>query len=102
MTTSYMISIGCIAWRRLRKLPLLPSSFDLGRNLGLIVNGLAFAFCVLVFVFAFFPPIPDPPTVSMNWAIAVYAGVLGIAGAYYAVAARHHYEGPVEYVRKST
>lgn len=56
---------------------------------------------MLVFVFAFFPPIPNPPSVNMNWAIVVYTGILLFAGMYYAISARHHYDGPVEYVRKS-
>jgi hypothetical protein len=62
---------------------------------------LALAFCLLTFLFAFFPPIPHPATVGMNWAIVVYAGVLSIAGVYYVLRARYHYKGPVEYVRKS-
>ncbi|PSN60203.1 GABA permease [Corynespora cassiicola Philippines] len=100
LITSYVTSIGCITWRRIKGLPLLPSKFSLGRKLGLVVNLLSLGFCALIYVFAFFPPTPDPPTVSMNWAIVVYAGVLGIAGAYYVAEAKHHYEGPVEYVRK--
>lgn len=101
LITSYLTSIGCITWRRLRGLPLLPSKFSLGHKLGLVVNILAMAFCALIFVFAFFPPAPNPPAQSMNWAIVVYAGVLGIAGVYYVVSGRKKYDGPVEYVRKS-
>lgn len=101
LASSYLISIGCITWRRLRKLPLLPSPFSLGGRYGVIVNISALLFCALILVFAFFPPTPLPAPTSMNWAIVVYTGVLGVAGLYYVTRARHHYEGPVEYVRKT-
>lgn len=100
MVTSYLTSIGCVTWRRLRGLPLLESKFSMGKA-GVVVNLLSLAFLVLIFVFAFFPPVPNPPAATMNWAIVVYVGVLGIAAVYYLVRARHHYDGPVAYVRKS-
>jgi amino acid transporter len=100
LITSYLTSIGCVTWRRLRGYPLLKSKFSMGK-LGLPVNLLSLAFLALVFVFAFFPQVPDPTAPAMNWAIVVYAGVLGIAGVYYVVRGRYRYDGPVEYVRKS-
>jgi len=99
LITSYMVSIGCVTWRRLRGLPLLESNFSLGK-LGLLVNLLALGFLLLIFVFAFFPSVPNATAGNMNWAIVVYTGVLGISGVYYVLLARHHYEGPVAYVRK--
>jgi choline transport protein len=100
LLTSYLTSIGCITWRRLTGLSLLDSKFSLGKA-SLVVNLLSIAFLLLVFVFAFFPPIPNPPASAMNWAIVVYAGIMGIAAAYYFLRARHHYDGPVAYVRKT-
>lgn len=100
LITSYLTSISCVTWRRLRGLPLLPSKFSMGR-LGLAVNVLSLAFLALIFVFAFFPPVPKPQAMAMNWAIVVYVGVLAVAGAYYMGRARGKYDGPVEYVRKS-
>ncbi|KAF2464360.1 amino acid transporter [Lindgomyces ingoldianus] len=100
LITSYMTSVGCVTWRRLRGLPLLESHFSM-KKIGLAVNLLSLAFLALILVFCFFPPIPNPPASGMNWAIVVYAGVLGIAGVYYLLRARHTYNGPVEYVRKS-
>jgi amino acid transporter len=69
LTISYIISIACIIWRKLCGKPLLPSRFNMGRRVGLAVNILAVAFLCLVFVIAFFPPIPLPllTVVSMNW-----------------------------------
>ncbi|PVI08325.1 amino acid transporter [Periconia macrospinosa] len=97
---SYLVCIGCITWRRFRHQPLLEGRFNMGR-MGLIVNVLALAFLVLALVFAFFPPAPHPPPITMNWAIAIFAAVLGIAGIYYFVKGRHEYDGPVAYVRKT-
>jgi amino acid transporter len=100
LITSYLTSIGCVTWRRLQKLPLLESKFSLGRY-GLTINLLSMVFLVLIYVFAFFPQVPDPPSESMNWAVVVYVGILGVASVYYVIRARHHYDGPVAYVRKS-
>jgi choline transport protein len=100
LITSYMTSIGCVTLRRLRGQPLLESPFAMGR-LGLVVNILSLMFLMLIFVFAFFPPVPNPPATGMNWAIVVYVGMLAVGGFYYVLRARHVYDGPVEYVRKS-
>ncbi|ORY17270.1 GABA permease [Clohesyomyces aquaticus] len=100
LLTSYMTSIGCVTWRRLRSLPLPKSHFDMGK-LGVVVNLLSLAFLVFAFVFCFFPPVPNPAARGMNWAVAVYSGMLGAGVVYYLLRARHVYDGPVEYVRKS-
>lgn len=99
MLTSYIISISCIALKRLRGEPLLPSKFDLGR-FGVVVNLVAIAFLVFCWVFCFFPVGPNPTVVDMNWASLGYGSVLIFALIYYVVHARHSYVGPVQYVRK--
>lgn len=100
LITSYLTSVACITWRRIKGLPLLETRFSLGRA-GLATNLFSLAFLVVLLVMSFFPPIPNPPPELMNWAIVVYGGVLIFAGIYYFVSARKHYVGPVEYVRKS-
>jgi choline transport protein len=101
MLTTYMISIGCIALQRIRGIPLLPSRFNLGR-LGLVVNLSSLAFLLLIYIFAFFPPVPNPSYAEMNWGILGYGVVILFSLAYYLVRARFEYVGPVEYVRKDT
>jgi hypothetical protein len=68
---------------------------------GLPINIASLCFCAVVYVFAFFPQIPNPPAASMNWAIAVYGGMLLLASTYFMVRARHQYVGPVVIVRKT-
>lgn len=100
LLTSYMVSIWTITWKRLRGHPLLPSKLKLGK-IGLYVNIASLLFCAVVYVFAFFPPVPNPAPSEMNWAIAVYGGMLLVAFVYYILRARHVYVGPVAYVRKT-
>lgn len=100
LITSYIVSIGTITSKRLRGETLLPSKFKLGK-LGLPINIASLLFCSVVYVFAFFPPMPNPKPIAMNWAIAVYGGVLLLAFAYYVLRAKHAYVGPVAYVRKT-
>ncbi|KIX00815.1 uncharacterized protein Z518_09880 [Rhinocladiella mackenziei CBS 650.93] len=100
LVTSYMVSIGTITWKRLQGHPLLPSNLKLGK-LGLPINIASLCFCAVVYVFAFFPPVPNPIAAEMNWAIAVYGGMLLLAFTYYVLRARHAYVGPVAYVRKT-
>ena len=97
---SYIVSIATITWKRVRGHHLLPSKLNLGK-LGLPVNLTSLCFCTVVFVFAFFPPLPNPAAAEMNWAIAVYGGMLLLASTYYVLRARHVYVGPVAYVRKA-
>jgi len=100
LLTSYMVSIGMMTFKRLRGEPLLPSKFKLGR-LGLPINIASLLFCAIVYVFAFFPPMPNPPANAMNWAIAAYGGMMLLAFIYFIIQARHDYVGPVAYVRKT-
>ncbi|KAL2423477.1 putative amino-acid permease PB24D3.02c [Exophiala dermatitidis] len=100
LLTSYMVSIGTITWKRIRGHPLLPSKFSLGK-FGLPINIASLLFCFIVYIFVFFPSMPNPELVAMNWAIAVYGGVLVLAAIYFVLQARHHYVGPVAYVRKT-
>jgi choline transport protein len=100
LLTSYVVSIGTITRKRICGEPLLQSKFSLGK-LGLPINIASLVFCTTVYVFAFFPPVPNPPAIAMNWAIAAYGGVLLLASIYYILRARHAYLGPVAYIRKT-
>ncbi|QPC74598.1 hypothetical protein HYE68_005350 [Fusarium pseudograminearum] len=97
--SSYIVSIGCMIWRRCTKSALLPSKFSLGRW-GLAINIVSEVFLVVVFVLAFMPGNPNPTPSEMNWSIVMYAGVAIFSVVYYVFRGRHRYEGPVAYVRK--
>lgn len=99
MLTSYLISISCVALKRIRGEPLLPSKFNLGK-FGLPINIIAVLFLLFLWIFAFFPPAPHPAVADMNWAALGYGAVIIFALIYYAIRGRHVYVGPVEYVRK--
>ncbi|KAJ9414804.1 amino acid/polyamine transporter I [Fusarium oxysporum] len=98
LLSSYMVSIGCMIWRRCTKSPLLPSKFSLGRW-GLAINIISEAFLVLIFVLAFMPGNPNPTASQMNWSILIYGTVALSSLVYYVFRGTHRYEGPVAYVR---
>jgi len=98
--SSYIVSIGCLFWRRLTNQPLLPAKFSFSRPVGLLLNGFSLCFLVFTFIFAFFPGNPDPTPAEMNWSIVMYSAVVLFALLHYFIQARHVYVGPVEYVRK--
>lgn len=98
--SSYLVSISCIALKRIRKEPLLKAHFMLGKY-GLVVNGTAILFSFLAYVMIFFPPMRSPIPSSMNWSVVIYLGVLSISLVYYLLKGRYVYDGPVKYVKKS-
>lgn len=100
LLSSYIVSISCMALKRIRRQPLLPSHFSLGR-FGLAINLLSVGFLSLAYVMIFFPPGPKPESEDMNYSSVIYCGVLLLAVVYFFVHARHHYVGPVMYVRKT-
>jgi len=97
---SYVVSIGCIARKRILNEPMLPSKFTLGRWPGLALNIVSLIYLALFFVLSFFPQSLHPTAPTMNWAIVMFGGIIILALLHYAVKARHVYDGPVEYVRK--
>lgn len=99
MLTSYLISISCVALKRIRGEPLLPSKFDLGK-LGLPINIISVLFLLFLWIFCFFPTAPHPAVADMNWTALGYGVVIIFALVYYVFRGRHVYAGPVEYVRK--
>lgn len=98
LVSSYIIVIACIFAKRLRREPLLPSRFSLGRG-GIVVNALALCFLALAFVFLFFPAAPHPSPASMNWSCLMFGSILAFSLVYYWVRGRFEYVGPVEYVK---
>ncbi|KAK8086761.1 amino acid transporter [Apiospora phragmitis] len=99
LLSSYLVSTSCMALRRVRGRPLLPAHFTLGRA-GLVINLVAMGFLLLALIMSFFPPLARPAPDTMNWAILVYSGVVAASLAYYIPVGRHHYKGPVVYVRQ--
>nr|POE88245.1 putative amino-acid permease c15c4.04c [Quercus suber] len=97
--TSYIVVIGTVLLKRLRREEFPRSKFRLGYIGGGIVNVLALCFLIVAFVFLFFPAVPDPDPKSMNWAALIYGAVLSFAAIYYWIYGRKEYQGPVKAVK---
>ena len=97
--SSYLISISCVALRRIRHQPLPHARWSLGRS-GLACNILSLLFLLVVYIFAFFPLATPVTLQSMNWSILLYGAVIIFSAVYYLVYGRHAYEGPVVLVNK--
>ena len=96
---SYVIVIGCVAWRRTFGDPLPPSRFDLGKA-GIYINMTAIAFLSTQFIFIFFPTAPYPTPAYMNWTCLIFGATVILSVAWYYIQGKQAYLGPVEYVRK--
>lgn len=99
LLSSYIVSIGCMIWRRWTNSPLLRAKFTLGKW-GLAINIASEAFLIVIFVLAFMPANPNPTPAQMNWNILIYGVVVLFSLGYYLFRGTHRYEGPVAYVRK--
>jgi amino acid transporter len=99
LVSSYIVVIACIMLKRIRGEPLLPSKFSLGRW-GLLVNGIALSFLILAFIFLFFPAAPNPTVESMNWSCLLFGFIICFSLVYYHAVGKHHYAGPVEFVKQ--
>jgi hypothetical protein len=74
-----------------RRLP--KARYSLGKWGGL-VNGVALAFILPIFVFSFFPATPKPPPITMNWAIVMVGGPIFLSTIYYVAHGRKTYTPP--------
>ncbi|GAB7331951.1 hypothetical protein MBLNU13_g03867t1 [Cladosporium sp. NU13] len=99
LLSSYLVSITCILYKRFRNETLLPRRWSAGRY-GMAFNLCAWAYVVIAYVFAFFPIGTPVTTETMNWASAVYGGIIVVAAVHYVVYARHIYIPPVSRLAK--
>ena len=96
--STYMVSIGFVLLKRLRKQSLPHARWSLGKW-GLPINAFAFAYSGFVVVFACFPTSLPVSTGSANWAPAVWVGVMVVSVVAYLVHGRRVYTAPVIYVQ---
>lgn len=76
-----------------------PRRWSLGKW-GLPVNIAALCYLAPIYVFSFFPVALPVVAASMNWAIVMYVGIMGIAVVYYVVHGRKVYLAPVALVKR--
>lgn len=97
LLSTYMLSIGCVALKRIRGEPLPFARWSLGRW-GLPINIFAFVYSGFAIVFACFPPGLPVDTSSANWAVVVWVGVFLISIVIYFLYGKKHYTAPVSFV----
>jgi len=97
--SSYTIVIGCMLRKRISGEALLPSRFSLGRA-GTVVNGIALCYLLVCFPFFFFPTMPNPALIDMNWTCVLFSAAVMFSMVYYYLHGKHTYEGPVAYVKQ--
>jgi amino acid transporter len=89
---------------RLQGRPLPHARYSLGKW-GIFVNSVALIYLTPVFLFSFFPPVPNPTPDNMNWACVMAGGVFLLATVYYVIWGRKTYTPPKEtiedYIKRS-
>nr|POE51121.1 amino-acid permease 2 [Quercus suber] len=97
LLSTYMISIGCVMWKRLKGDPLPPARWSLGRW-GIWINGFAFFYSAFIIVFSCFPSYLPVDLESANWAPVVWVGVIIFSIGLYVLYGQKHYTAPVDFV----
>lgn len=97
LLSTYMISIGCVLWRKLKGLPLPHARWSLGRY-GVFINGFAFLYSAFIIVMACFPTFLPVDLGSANWAPLVWVAVMVLSALVYVFYGRTRYTPPVDFV----
>jgi choline transport protein len=97
LLSTYMMSIGCVLFKRIKGEPLPPARWSLGRW-GLAINAFAFCYSGFIIVFACFPSGLPVDVNTANWAPAVWFGVILLAIVVYWLHGRRHFTPPVIFV----
>ena len=99
LLASYILSIGCVLSKRLRREPLPVARWSLGKA-GLWINLVAMIFLVPLFVFCFFPLAAKPDLTTMNWSSAMFGGIMLLSAIWYIIRGRKVYTPPVRLVKR--
>jgi hypothetical protein len=97
LMSTYMLSIGCVALKRLRGERLPPARWSLGRY-AVVINVFAFFYCGFAVVFSCFPSTLPVDTSTANWAPAVWVGVIALSWVTYILHGKKHFTPPIVFV----
>lgn len=100
MIGTYMLSIGCLVWRRMFGAPLPRGEWSLGR-FGMPVNILALIYSAFLIVFIPFPVTTPVSASTLNWSPVIFGGIVVVALGYYVIRGREIYAGPAACVHTS-
>lgn len=99
---TYLISISCVLYRRLRHPELLPKArWSLGWW-GIPVNVLSLAYSGFGFFWSFWPNTTPVDLESFNWSVVIFAGVTAMSLVMYWAQGRKVYDGPVTLVESDS
>lgn len=94
---TYLVSISCVLFRKIRGHYLPPARWSLGRW-GLPVNICALIYAIWSLFWSFWPNAYEPNATDFNWACVVFVGLMFLGTVYYLLHARKIYDGPVAIV----
>ena len=78
LMASYGLATGCVMLRRIRKQPLPPAPWSLGKA-SLPVNCVATIYSVWCTFWCFWPAEGSAGATHINWAILLFVGIIGFA-----------------------
>ncbi|KAB8228245.1 GABA permease [Aspergillus alliaceus] len=97
---TYVISIGCLLYRRLSCPETLPPQrWSLGKY-GVGVNAAALVYVIFAFFFSFWPSSTPVSLTTFNWSVVIFSSVLIISVIMYIIKGHKEYAGPVTSVRR--
>ena len=99
LLSSYMITVSCLIWSRLKGIPVVKGRWSLGRY-GLTINIASLIFLIPIFFFAFWPAATPVDPETMNWAVVLFGGMIIWSVIYYVIWARHTYTPPVVTIKR--
>jgi amino acid transporter len=98
---SYVLSIACVFYRRLKHPETLPKArWSLGR-FGLYINGGGLIYSTFVFFWCFWPINTPTALETFNWSSLMFTTIVIISGATYLLVGRRNYVSPVALVRNT-
>lgn len=97
LMSTYMLSIGCVLFRRLKG-PALPAArWSLGRW-GLPINAFAVIYSAFIVLLSCFPDSNPTDAADANWAPAIWGGVVFISLIAYLLHGRRQFTPPVIFI----
>lgn len=97
---TYIISIGCVIYRKIwHPETLPPRRWDMGR-LGLAVNIIGLLYCCFALFWALWPSDLPVTLDNFNWSVVIFGGVFIISLVMYLIKGRKEYSGPAAIVQR--